>query len=78
MQPVQEALETIGRSILPNLSRLLEGVIDNASLARPGSDAAAYADALRQTAGDVAGLTRLVAAVAPLAQETSEPRRMSA
>ena len=78
MQPVDEALEKIGGAILPNLSRLLDGVIDSASLARPGTDSAAYADALRQTAWDVAALTALVAAVAPLAQEAPEPRRMSA
>ena len=78
MPPVDEALEQISGSILPSLSRLLDGIIDSATLARPGSDSAAYADSLRQTAWDVTALTELVAAVVPLAQEASEPLRMSA
>ena len=78
MQPVNEAFEAISGSILPHLSRLLDAAIDSGSLARPGTDAAAYADALRKTAADVAALTELVAAVAPLAQDPEEPRRMSA
>ena len=81
MQRVEEALEAIGGSILPNLSHLLDGVIDSATLARPGIDAAGHAEALRNTAHDVAGLADLVAAVTALSQEppeASEPRRMSA
>lgn len=58
------ALERIDQTVLPNLSRLLDGVLDSAALARPGVDALHYADALRQSAGQVAQLTALIGAVA--------------
>lgn len=76
--PIGEALDEIERSILPGLSRLLDGLLDSAALARPGVDADAYADGLRQTAQQVSGLTQLVAAVAPLADSGAVSRRMSA
>ena len=62
----QSALDTVDDAILPSLSRLLDGVIDSASLARPGVDAEDYSAALRKTARQVEQLTRLVALVAPL------------
>ena len=37
------ALNSIDKAILPNLSRLLDGVIESGALARPGVDAEAYA-----------------------------------
>jgi len=58
------ALASIDQAILPNLSRLLDGVIESASLARPGADAEAYSAGLRKTARQLDGLTRLVALVA--------------
>ena len=58
------ALERIDQTVLPNLSRLLDGVLDSAALARPGVDALAYADALRESAVQVAQLTALIGAVA--------------
>jgi len=58
------ALDSIDVAILPNLSRLLDDVIDSASLARPGADAEAYAAALRRTARQMDQLTRLVGLVA--------------
>lgn len=60
------ALERIDQTVLPNLSRLLDGVLESAALARPGVDALAYADALRHSAVHVAQLTALVGAVAQL------------
>ena len=62
-RPFEEAAESIDRAILPNLSRLLDSVIESASLARPGVDAAAYSAGVRATARQVGQLTRLVAAV---------------
>jgi hypothetical protein len=59
------ALERIDVAILPSLSRLLDGVIDSAALARPGVDAEAYAAGLRRTARQVEQLTQLIALVAP-------------
>lgn len=59
----EEAAETIDQAILPNLSRLLDSVIESAALARPGFDAAAYSAGVRDTAIQVDQLTRLIAAV---------------
>lgn len=59
------AVARVDGAILPGLARLLDGVIDSASLARPGADAEAYAAALRQTARQVAQLAGIVALVAP-------------
>ena len=61
----ESALDTIDKAILPSLSRLLDGVIDSAALARPGVDAEDYSAGLRRTARQVEQLTRLVALVAP-------------
>jgi len=58
------ALERIDQTVLPNLSRLLEGVLESAALARPGVDALHHADALRHSAAQVAQLTELIGAVA--------------
>ena len=58
------ALERIDQTVLPNLSRLLDGVLDSAALARPGVDALHYADALRHSAVPVAQMADLVSAVA--------------
>jgi hypothetical protein len=65
------ALERIEQAILPNLSRLLDQVLESAALARPGVDAEAYAAALRKTACEVGQLTDLVAMV-------SQPANISA
>lgn len=59
-----DALASIDQAILPNLSRLLDGVIESAALARPGTDAEAYSAGLRKTARQMDQLTRLVALVA--------------
>jgi hypothetical protein len=60
----ETALDGIDRAILPNLSRLLDSVLESAALARPGVDAEAYAAELRKTAAQMAQLTALVGAVA--------------
>jgi len=59
-----DALERIDQTVFPNLSRLLDGVLESAALARPGIDALAYADALRHGAMQVGQLSALVGAVA--------------
>ena len=58
------ALAGIDQAILPNLSRLLDSVLESAALARPGVDAEAYAAELRKTAAQMTQLTALVGAVA--------------
>ena len=58
------ALERLDQTVLPNLSRLLDGVLESAALARPGIDALDHADALRHSAAQVAQLTGLIGAVA--------------
>jgi hypothetical protein len=61
----ETALDRIDVAILPSLSRLLDGVIDSAALARPGVDAEDHSAGLRKTARQVEQLTRLIALVAP-------------
>jgi len=56
-------LDRIEQAILPNLSRLIDQVLESAALARAGVDAEEYAAGLRRTAGEVAQLTQLVAMV---------------
>ena len=58
------AIERLDQTVLPNLSKLLDGVLDSAALARPGVDALHHADALRHSAAQMAQLSALVAAVA--------------
>jgi hypothetical protein len=70
----ESALDTIDQAILPSLSRLLDGVIDSAALARPGIDAEDYSAGLRRTARQVDQLSRLVALVAPHQRSAAEAR----
>ena len=60
----EAALAGIDQAILPNLSRLLDFVLESAALARPGVDAEAYSAGLRDTARQLSQLTALVGAVA--------------
>jgi hypothetical protein len=73
-----ESLDAIESSVVPALSGMLDGLLDSAALARPGTDADGYATELRYTAGQLDSLARLLAAVAPAAQPAEAPRRMSA
>jgi len=60
----EHSLAGIDQAILPNLSRLLDNVLESAALARPGVDAETYAAELRKTARRMERLTALVGAVA--------------
>ena len=60
----ESALASIDQAILPNLSRLLDSVLDSAALARPGVNAEAYSEGLRGTARQLGQLTALVGFVA--------------
>ena len=60
----ESALAGFDQAILPNLSRLLDHVLESAALARPGVDAEAYSAGLRTTAHRMGQLTALVGAVA--------------
>ncbi|HTU13520.1 MAG TPA: hypothetical protein VMG08_21705 [Allosphingosinicella sp.] len=76
-RPFTSALDRLDQTVLPNLSRLLDGVLESAALARPGHDALHHADALRHSAAQVAQLTALIDAVAqraPLTGPVSRPR----
>lgn len=61
----ESALDKIDVAVLPSLSRLLDGVLESAALARPGVDAEVHSASLRKTARQVEQLTRLIALVAP-------------
>ena len=60
----ERALASLDQAILPNLSRLLDSVLESAALARPGIDAEDYSAGLRRTARHMGQLTALVGAVA--------------
>ena len=76
-QDLGEALGTIEETILPGISSLLDGLLDCAALARPGTDAEAYAAELREVARQIGDLNLLVTAVAP-ELHAALPSRMSA
>ena len=68
-----DALDTLEGAVLSGLPALLDSLLDSASLARPGVDADAFAQGLRETASRIDALTRLVGAVVP-ADQAAEVR----
>ena len=77
-QALDEAFERIEDMILPNISMMLDTLLDAASLARPGIDAEAYAAELRTLALQLEELTRQVEAIAPAQADPQEGRAASA
>jgi hypothetical protein len=77
-QALDEAFERIEDMILPNISMMLDTLLDAASLARPGVDAEAYAAELRTLALQLEELTRQVEAIAPAHVDPQEGRAASA
>jgi len=67
-EEIGDALDTLEGSVLSGLPALLDSLLDSASLARPGIDADAFAQGLRETASRIDALTRLVGAVVPADQ----------
>jgi outer membrane murein-binding lipoprotein Lpp len=61
------AFDELEASILPNLSLILDGLLDAAGTARAGIDAHRYATEIRMLSLGVAELTRQVEALAPIA-----------
>jgi hypothetical protein len=57
---IHDALDQIESAILPSLSAMLDGLIEAASLARPGRDAERYAAELRSLGLELAFITREV------------------
>ena len=62
---LDQALERIESGILPGIASLLDGLVDAAALARPGLDAARYADDIRALTLQVEELAREMDASAP-------------
>lgn len=58
-------IDGVDALLLPSLSRVLDGLLDSAALARPGHDADAYAAGLRETARQLDSLADLLGAIAP-------------
>lgn len=74
-----DPIANIESSMLAAATRLLDGLIDSAALARPGVDAEVHAAALRTTARQMSGLGDLLESVGSLAQApVPAARRMSA
>ena len=70
--PDRPALEPILRSVLPSLSLALDGAIEAAALARPGTDAELHAAGVRALAEELETLGRALAALAdPALQDYS-------
>ena len=57
---LDEAFEAIEEMILPSLSTMLDTLLEAASLARPGIDAAAYAAELKTLGCELESLRRQV------------------
>ncbi len=62
---LDEAFERIEESILPSLSTMLDALLEAATLARPGHDAEAFAEELRNLGLQLEALTRQIEAVSP-------------
>lgn len=58
------AIDGVDALLLPSLSRVLDGLLDSAALARPGHDAESYAAGLRETARQLESLTALLVTMA--------------
>ena len=77
---LDEAFERIEGTILPTISMMLDTLLDAASLAQPGIDAASHAAELRTVALQLEELTRQVEAISPahLAPYRAPDLKMSA
>lgn len=62
---LDEAFEQIEESILPTLSTMLDGLLEAATLARPGIDGETFAAELRTLGRQLEALTRQIEAVSP-------------
>lgn len=69
---VDEAFEKIEGSILPNMSLMLDMLLDAATLSRPGKDSEDYAAELRALALQLETLTREVEAISPVRIENRD------
>ncbi|HEX8261353.1 MAG TPA: hypothetical protein VF547_00605 [Allosphingosinicella sp.] len=76
--PLDEAFERIEESILPSLSLTIDGMIEAATLARPGHDAELFAAELRTLGLQLEALTRQVEAVSRGGIEAAGYRAASA
>jgi hypothetical protein len=65
LHSLEEAFDRIEETILPSLSLMLDSLIESASLARPGIDAASYAAELSTLAVQLEELTREVEEASP-------------
>ena len=77
-QELEQAFERIEESILPSLSMVLDGLLEAAALARPGTDAEAHAAELRTLAVQLESLAREVEAVSPARIDPEDYRAASA
>ncbi len=68
---LDQALERIESGILPGIASLLDGLVDAAALARPGLDAARYADDIRTLTLQVEELAREMDAPSPAPRGSS-------
>ena len=77
-QGLDEDFERIEETILPSISMMLDTLLDAATLARPGVDAAVYQAELRAVALQLEALTKQIEAISPAHIDPQEYRSSSA
>jgi hypothetical protein len=75
LRELDSAFDRIEQTVLPTIAAVLDAVIDSAAGARPGIDADAYAEALRQLAAEVDAAQAVFSAMLPVSAATAHPGR---
>ena len=64
-ESLEQALDRIEATILPDIAMMLDALLDAATLARRGIDAEIYPAELRRVARQLEALTRQIEAISP-------------
>jgi hypothetical protein len=75
---LDQALEHIEGTILPNIAVMLDNILEAAALAKPGANGDVYAFALRALAAQAENLTREMGNISPVGFGRELPKRVSA
>jgi hypothetical protein len=75
LRELDSAFDRIEQTVLPTIAAVLDAVIDSAAGARPGIDADAYAEALRQLAVEVDAAQAAFSAMLSVSTAAAKPAR---
>ena len=75
MRELDSAFDRIEKTVLPSIAAMLDALIDSAAGARPGVDAAAYAEALRVLAKEIDAARATLDAIAA-GNKGDKPKRI--